>query len=57
MPAGRLTTKISCWEPLQIGEWLEVIVNTIQAIFIVLEKKRFGKLKQFRMVSGLIFPM
>ena len=29
----------SCWEPLQIGEWLGIIVNTIQAIFIVPEKK------------------
>ena len=46
----------SCWKPSQIGEWLEVIVNTIQAIFIF-QRKRFGKPKQFRMVSCLIFPM
>ena len=36
----------SCWEPIQIGEWLGIIVNTIQAIFFVPEK-RFGKPKEF----------
>ena len=29
----------SCWEPIQIGEWLGIIVNTIRGIFIVPEKK------------------
>ena len=29
----------SYWEPVQIGEWLGIIINTIWAIFIVPEKK------------------
>ena len=26
-------------DPVQIGEWLEIIINTVRAIFIVPEKK------------------
>ena len=42
----------SCWEPIQIGEWLRVIVNTSQTIFIVPEKK----IRKAKAVSnGLLF--
>ena len=41
----------SCWEPLQIGEWLGIIVNTIQAICIVPEKK----IRKAKAVSNGLF--
>ena len=54
--AGRkANNQKSCWKPLQIGEWLGIIVNTIQAIFIIPVKK----IKKAKAVSNdllLNFP-
>ena len=35
----KVNNQKSCWEPIQIGECLRISVDTIQAIFIVPEKK------------------